>query len=281
MLVGALVDRRPAALPGLYLLIAGLGLAGVLLYRSLSRAAGPEPVLEAVADEPGSRRGTLRTAGAILREDPAYRRYLAWLFVLDTGVQMVPAPLLICLADHFFLTRIEQVLLITALPMAVVPLAMPLFARRLSRVHVVRFRAFHSWSYAGALALSVAGLALRAEPFLWLGAALLGIGYAGGSLAWHLGHHDFATPAKAPHYMALNVTLNGVRGFVAPAAGVSLYRLAEHLLPGQGPLALLLPLGLAVWGALGFTALARQPLPLEDKTSPTALALPPLKGALS
>src|SRR6185436_12993879 len=40
-LVGALVDRRPAALPGLYLLIAGLGLAGALLYRSLSRAAGP------------------------------------------------------------------------------------------------------------------------------------------------------------------------------------------------------------------------------------------------
>jgi len=280
-LVGALVDRRPAALPGLYLLIAGLGLAGALLYRSLSRAAGPEPVLEAVADEPGSRRGTLRTAGAILREDPAYRRYLAWLFVLDTGVQMVPAPLLICLADRFSLTRIEQILLITTLPMAVVPLAMPFFARRLSRDHVIRFRAFHSWFYAGALALSVAGLALRAETLLWLGAALLGVGFAGGSLTWHLGHHDFATPAKAPHYMALNVTLNGVRGLVAPAAGVSLYRLAEHLLPGQGPLALLIPLGLVVGGAFGFAAMARHPLPLEEKAAPPALALPPLKGALS
>lgn len=280
-LVGALVDQRPAALHGLYLLIAALGLAGALLYRSLSRAAGPEPVLEAVADEPGSRRGTLRTAGAILREDPAYRRYLVWLFVLDTGVQMVPAPLLIGLADRFSLTRIEQILLITTLPMAVVPLAMPSFARRLSRVHVIRFRAFHSWSYGAALALSVAGLALRAETLLWLGAALLGIGYAGGSLAWHVGHHDFATPAKAPHYMALNVTLNGVRGFVAPAAGVSLYRLAEHLLPGQGPLALLVPLSLAVWGALGFAAMAHQPLPQEDKTAPPALALPPLKGTLS
>src|SRR6266545_980365 len=32
--VGALVDSRPAALPGLYLLIAGLGLAGAFLYRS-------------------------------------------------------------------------------------------------------------------------------------------------------------------------------------------------------------------------------------------------------
>jgi hypothetical protein len=197
---------------------------------------------------------------------------------------MVPAPLLICLADRFSFTRIEQVLLITALPMAIVPLAMPFFARWLSRDHVIRFRAFHSWSYAAALALSVAGLALRAEPLLWLGAALLGIGYAGGSLAWHLGHHDFATPTKAPHYMALNVTLNGVRGFIAPAAGVSLYRLAEHLLPGQGPLALLVPLGLAVWGALGFAAMARHPLPLDEtagKAAPPALALPPFEGALS
>ncbi len=272
-LLGALVDRLPAALPGLYLLIAGLGLAGTLLYRSMSRAAGPEPALpdlphlpplDTAADEPGSRRGTLRTLGAILREDPAYRRYLTWLFVLDAGVQMVPAPLLLCLAERFALARIEQVLLITALPMVMVPLVMPFFARRLARVHVIRFRAFHSWFFAGSLAFSVAGLALRAEPCLWLGAALLGVGYAGGSLTWHLGHHDFAPPERAAHYMALNCAANGLRGFLAPTAGVGLYRLAEHLLPGQGPLALLLPLGLAVWGALGFGAMARTPLRMEE-----------------
>jgi len=292
-LLGALVDKLPAGLPGLYLLIAGLGLAGTLVYRSASHAAGPEPALPALdsaADEPGSRRGTLRTVGAILREDPAYRRYLIWLFVLDTGVQMVPAPLLLCLAERFALAHIAQVLLITALPMVTVPLVMPFFARRLSRVHVIRFRAFHSWFYAGSLAFSVAGLALRAEPCLWLGAALLGVGYAGGSLTWHLGHHDFAPPAKAAHYMALNCAANGLRGFLAPAAGVSLYRLAEHLLPGMGPLALLLPLGLAVWGALGFGAMARTPLPLPEMaemekprgaTALPGLALPPLKGALS
>lgn len=284
--MGALVDRQPAALPVLYLLIAGLGLAGALVYRALGRAAGPEAVPEMEEDEPGSRRGGLRTAAAILREDRPYRRYLSWLFVLDAGVQMVPAPLLICLADRFALTRIEQVLLITALPMAVVPLAMPFFARRLARVHVVRFRAFHSWSYAAALAFSVAGLALRAETCLWLGAALLGVAYAGGSLTWQLGHHDFAPPARAAHYMALNCTLSGLRGLLAPAAGVSLYRLAEHLLPGQGPLALLMPLGLVVWGALGFAAMARHPFPLEEKpvegqAAPPALTLPPFKGALS
>lgn len=283
-MVGLLVDRLPAALPGLYLLIAGLGLAGALLYRSLDRAAGPEP-----ADEPdrGSRRGSLRAAGRILREDAGYRRYLACLFVLDTGVQMLPAPLLIGLADRFALTRIEQILLISALPMAVVPLVMPFFARRLSRGHVIGFRAFHSWFYGAALAFSIAGLAFRAEPCLWLGAALLGAGYAGGSLTWHLGHHDFAAPEQAAHYMSLNVLLNGVRGVLAPAAGVGLYRLAEHLAPGQGPLALLLPLGLAVAGALGFSRMARRPLPIaeawiEAAGEPAAVSpnLRPFQGAL-
>jgi hypothetical protein len=279
--VGALVDRRPGALPGLYLVIAGLGLGGALLYRSLSRATE-----EAVLDEPARREGTLRTCVAVLRGDAGFRRYLSWLFVLDGGVQMLTAPLLIGLASRFSLTHVEQTLLITAMPMIAVPVAMPLLARRLGRMHVVRFRSLHSWTFVAALAFSIAGLALRAEPFLWIGAALLGIGFAGGSIAWHVGHHDFAPPELAAHYMSINVALAGVRGVFVPAIGVSLYRLAEHLAPGQGPLALLVPLGLAVAGALGFSAMARQPLPaVEGRIEPSdapAVATPlrRLEGAV-
>ena len=39
--MGSLAGKLPAALPILSLLIAGLGVAGALLYRALSRAAGP------------------------------------------------------------------------------------------------------------------------------------------------------------------------------------------------------------------------------------------------
>ncbi|MFY9824866.1 MAG: hypothetical protein WAM82_26035 [Thermoanaerobaculia bacterium] len=287
--VGALVDRWPAALPVLYLLIAGFGLGGALLYRALSRG-GPEPTLSGETEGttgPRQRQKLFRTFAGILRSDSRFRRYLSWLFVLDSGVQMMTAPMLICLADRFSLTRIEQTLLITAVPMVVVPVVMPLFAGRLSCIHVIRFRAYHSWSYAASLALSTAGLALHNEACLWLGAAMLGVGYAGGSITWHIGHHDFAPPELAPHYMSLNVALSGVRGVLVPAIGVSLYRLAEHLLPGQGPLALLVPLGLAVWGSLGFVAMAREPLSIEENrleiAKPTALppALRPLEGALS
>ncbi len=67
---------------------------------------------------------------------------------------------------------------------------------------------------------------------------------------------------------------------LVPAIGVSLYRLAEHLAPGQGPLALLVPLGLAVAGALGFSTMARQPLPaVEGRIEPSdaPAVIPPLR----
>lgn len=257
--VGASVDRWPQALPWLYLGVAGLGLAGAVVYRLLARGF-PAPAALAAPEPTGERRarprGSLATFRAILRGDADFRRYLFRLFVLDSGVQMVTAPLLIGLGDRFAWPSIEQTLLVTTVPMVVVPAAIPLLARRLARMHVVEFRVLHSWTYVVALALAAAGLLLRAEACLWLGALALGVGYAGGSITWHLGHHDFATPEQAPHYMSLNVALTGVRGVLAPSIGVSLYKLAEHALPGQGPLALLVPLALAVWGALGFASLA-------------------------
>jgi hypothetical protein len=284
--VGASVDRCPQALPWLYVAVAALGLAGAVVYRLLSRGFPAQAVLAPLV--PGRERrprGSLATFRAILRTDVPFRRYLFWLFVLDSGVQMVTAPLLIGLGDRFAWPSIEQTLLITTVPMVVVPAVIPLLARRLGRMHVVQFRVLHSWTYVVALALGAAGLLLRAEACLWLGALALGVGYAGGSITWHLGHHDFATPEQAPHYMSLNVALTGVRGLLVPSIGVSLYKLAEHVLPGQGPLALLVPLALAVWGALGFAALARQPLAkvVDRPATGAALApgLRPLRGALS
>ncbi len=126
--VGALVDRWPAALPALYLLIAGFGFGGALLYRALSHGGDPERALRGEAETRLERQGLLRTFAGILRADTGFRRYLTWLFVLDSGVQMMTAPVLICLADRFSLTRIEQTLLITAVPMVAVPIVMPLFA---------------------------------------------------------------------------------------------------------------------------------------------------------
>jgi len=66
----------------------------------------------------------------------------------------------------------------------------------------------------------------RAES-LWLfyvSGAMLGVGFAGGSIAWNIGHQDFASPERDALYMSVHVTLNGIRGVIAPFAAVALYK---------------------------------------------------------
>jgi hypothetical protein len=45
--------------------------------------------------------------------------------------------------------------------------------------------------------------------------------FAGGKLGWNLGHNDFASDDQSTLYMGIHVTLTGVRGLIAPLAGVA------------------------------------------------------------
>jgi MFS family permease len=54
---------------------------------------------------------------------------------------------------------------------------------------------------------------------LVLGAVLLGIGNAGGSVAWSLWVTRYALPENTAKYMAMHTFFTGVRGIVAPYAG--------------------------------------------------------------
>ena len=84
------------------------------------------------------------------------------------------------------------------------------------------------------------------------------MGLAGGSLGWTLGHNDFAPRGEETRYMALHVTLTGVRGLVAPPLGIASFYLFERIQPGLGPWALFVPLALLVAGAREFNLLRRQ-----------------------
>ena len=81
---------------------------------------------------------------------------------------------------------------------------------------------------------------------------LFGVATAGANLGWNLGHNDFASLGKVQQYMGVNVTLTGMRGLIAPPAGAIVYTLLERRAPGAGRMALLLPLGMSLAGAIGF-----------------------------
>jgi MFS family permease len=289
--VGAMTARHPEGVRWLHLAVAVLGMAGAVLYSVVERRAieareskrmaigrprgGPSsdacraPLSPARApaegatdsDAPPAAGGlwSLRSCREILRSDGDFRRYLASFFVLDSGVMMAVAPLVLFVHERSGMPALHQTLLVTTVPTLLVPLSMPLFARRIARLHVAHFRAFQSWFSVGAVGMFALGAAAGLPLCLWAGAVLLGVGYAGGSISWHLGIHDFSTPEKAPDYMALNVALTGVRGLVAPALGVGIHRAFEAAFPGHGALGLLVSLAVTAAGALGFVALSRRP----------------------
>ncbi|MCX7065941.1 MAG: hypothetical protein NT024_15565, partial [Proteobacteria bacterium] len=56
-----------------------------------------------------------------------------------------------------------------------------------------------------------------------VGRLVNGIVNGGGSLAWQLGHNDFAPREQVAAYMGIHVTLTGVRGAFAPFLGMAMY----------------------------------------------------------
>jgi predicted MFS family arabinose efflux permease len=51
------------------------------------------------------------------------------------------------------------------------------------------------------------------------GSALIGISFAGGSIAWSLWVTKYAPPGKVTAYMSVHVCLTGIRGTIGPMIG--------------------------------------------------------------
>jgi hypothetical protein len=193
----------------------------------------------------------------LLARDAAYRHYMYAMSLFGAGVLTLPPLMVICLGDVLGVSPFVQVAVTTSLPIMVIPFAIQPWARFLDRHHVVEFRSVHGWVGTCAAALLVSAVLLGAPALLWPGAVLFGTSLAAGSLGWALGHNDFAPRGEETRYMALHVTLTGVRGLFVPPIGIGLYHLLEHWRPGTGAWVLLLPLALMAAGAREFTAMRR------------------------
>ncbi len=255
IVTGLLLDHDPLAFRYVYPVAALAMFGGMAMYARV-RVRGHRRLLAAErAEQAGSGRRRRTDLFGILRTDHDYRRYLTWMFVFGSGNLMIVAQLVVILNEQLGLSRLQQMLITSSIPFAVIPLSIPLWARYFDRVHIVRYRAVQSWSFVAAMTAFLVGVFTREPAVLWLGAALLGTGYAGGRLGWNLGHNDFASDARATEYMGLHVTLTGVRGMVAPLTGVAAYQVLQGLGDGLGVYALFLPLALTTTGALGFVRL--------------------------
>lgn len=169
----------------------------------------------------------------VLKGDRFFRRYMLWQFVVgvcfmscETLAVLVIANATDGLVNEYFLS----IVLTTAIPMSMSVATLPMWARVLDRISIVRFRVRQGvfWVTMVIAYFIGATLALRGDLAVGLlvmaaGRVMAGLARAGGMLAWQLGHNDFASRHMVSVYMGIHVTLTGVRGATAPFAAVLLY----------------------------------------------------------
>jgi hypothetical protein len=250
--VATVVETRPERAPLLYLAAGLATLVAALLYRRVR----VRRMFRLLREERGSGLGgdvfSLAAMRTILAEDPAFRRFMTWMAFYGAGNLMIFGQLVIVFTDQLQLPAGQQVMLLTILPLACVPLFTPLWARLFDAGHVVQFRARQCWTLVAAMGIVLVAVFANMPAWLWLAAIFFGASTAGAHIGWNLGHNDFASLGKVQQYMGVNVTLTGLRGLIAPPLGAVVYTLLERRAPGAGRFALLLPLGLTVTGAIGF-----------------------------
>jgi MFS family permease len=191
----------------------------------------------------------------VLREDRWYAQFMLWMFVLGFANLTVTPTLVISLKEEFHFGHLESVLITSSIPCIATLLAIPLWRRFLDRSHVVHFRAIHAWVFVLASVAYCIGAWQDTVGWYFAGATLMGIGFGGGSLAWNLGHVDFAPPSQTSKYMATHVTLNGVRGLLAPIAVTSAYEALKAKGLDAHLWVQVVALGISVVGAAGFVHL--------------------------
>jgi hypothetical protein len=234
------------------------GVAGAWLYRAMRVRREFQLLAAETASAAPSEPFSLRMLTQILKEDPAYREYMVWMGIFGGGTLMLTAQLVLVFSEQLHLKSALQIALLAVVPLITQPLFLPWWARLFDGSHVVRFRSRQGWAIVLASAAMCLGVFAASQPLLWLGAVLLGAAQAGANLGWNLGHNDFASMGRAQHYMGVHVTLTGVRGGLAPPAGVLVYMGLEAWQNGAGRFALLVPLLMTAAGALGFSRMQRR-----------------------
>jgi MFS family permease len=255
LLIGCALDLRADSFRVLFPALALTGVIANSIWRRVRLRGQRGLQLAEIESGSGATRIDPRHLLHLLRDDRLYARFMWWMSVFGLGNLMVGPPQVLVLNNQFHTSYLEGILITTAIPLVVMPLAIPIWSRLLSQQHVVAFRAVHGWTFVlGTGAIWLAAL-LDSMTLMYASSVLLGIGFAGGSLAWNLGHHDFAPAHRDSEYMAIHVTLNGIRGAIAPFLAVLIFDPLTRIDAGSWFFFLCMLVNLA--GVLGFRAMRR------------------------
>jgi len=221
-LVGLLLDANAESFRWIYLGGAISGIVGIWFFSHVKIVGeSRHRVLERRSQRPEA---TSRTGFfEVLKNDRNYASYQTHQFVAGCANMLLEAPLVFLVTRELHANYTESIGITMIIPFAMSVVTLPLWARYLDRVHVAEFRARQSVLWI--ISQLVLCLGALAGSLIWIGVSRMvqGIARGGGSLAWQLGHNDFANPDQLSAYMGIHVTLTGVRGAIAPFLGMFLY----------------------------------------------------------
>ncbi len=247
--VGWLLDKNFQLFQIIFIVLSILSIFGAYQYRSL---AVRYQLKEIVVENNNQNKTTIKSVFSILKTNKPFAKYMLSMFILGSGNLMFMAPMIVYLNEHTQLLKLEQILISTAIPLALIPIAVNWWAKLLDGNHIFYFRSIHSWAFVIALIVFLFAQVTLLTSLYYIASIIYGIAIAGGVIGWNLGHNDFVGKGSPMDYMAIHVTLTGVRGLFMPIIGISLYQYLETSHPGLGKWALLLPLSLTTIGALLF-----------------------------
>ncbi|MCB1685640.1 MAG: MFS transporter [Pseudomonadales bacterium] len=236
-LVGPLLDADPGSFRWVYGAGALFGVLGICFF---SRVNVIGEARHRVLERRSQRNPTAgETLGffTILRRDRNFAQYQIYQFIAGSGNMIIEAPLVYLVTRELEASYTASIALTMVIPFALSVVTLPLWANFLDRVHVNEFRARQSVLWIISQLLLWFGA--FTSSLLWIAASrlVLGVARGGGSLAWQLGHNDFAEPKALSAYMGIHVTLTGVRGAIMPFLGMLLYLgaagLNDSILPGE------------------------------------------------
>ncbi len=256
-IAAAICDRQPDAYGYVFPVAALFGAIGVLMLSRLRIRGERSELLRARQTTPAgaAHRGTLGRYGLgelispasvfgqlvrVLRNDRRFGQYCV-AQSLQGAANLMTIPVVVAVVTRDLLPGSERAFwistgLIVALPILGVLGSLSRWGRLFDGVGVLRFRVVNvvGWTAAilfGMFGTLVTGDAQRIGPlYLPIAVALFalrgllhGVSQGGGALAWNLGHLHFARPDEAEVYMGIHVFLAGVRGLIAPLAGMWLW----------------------------------------------------------
>jgi len=260
-LAGLLLDAHPENFRWLYGFGAVVGAVGAWSF-SRVKVVGEkrQRVLERRGDEDDARRNSFL---AILRADARYARYQLYQFTSGVAAMMLEPALVYLVSKQIGATYIASIGITMIIPFLLNLMTLPMWARYLDRVHVAEFRARQNAGWVVGIVIMFWGALTLSLAWLALGRVIVGIVNGGGSLAWQLGHNDFAPKDQLSAYMGIHVTLTGVRGAFAPFLGMALYlgwdaRGVLPAMPGMGAWLFLVSALLGVTAWRGFDRLRRE-----------------------